>query len=113
MDYFQRGGIRSQIEFKIGDAISIAKKLSGPFDIIFNDIDEVDYPKTVDLAAGLLKKGGLFITDNLLADGLVYAKNPEQKGKAVREFTDKLYKDNRFFTTIVPLRDGVSRAIRQ
>lgn len=113
MDYFRRGRIKSRIDFKVGDALQTARKLKGKYDIVLSDIDKQDYPKTVGIAARLLKKGGIFITDNLLADGLVFAKNPQKKGKAVRSFTDKLYKDKRFFTTIVPLRDGISIAIRQ
>jgi caffeoyl-CoA O-methyltransferase len=54
----------------------------------------------------------LFITDNLLAGGKVYARNTDNSAQAVREFTEGLYKDNRFFTTIMPVRDGVSIALK-
>jgi predicted O-methyltransferase YrrM len=112
MNCFQRAGLRSQFDFMVGDGLKIAKKLTGPFDIILNDIDKQDYPRTIDLAAPLLKKGGLFITDNLIWGGDVYGKNSDAATKGIREFTDKLYKDNRFFTTIVPLRDGVAIALK-
>ena len=112
MDFFKRAGLRSHFDYKVGDSLKIAKRLSGPFDIIFNDVSNKDYPATIDLVAPLLKKGGLFITDNLLSDGKVYAKTAEKSPKAVKEFTESLYKDSRFFTTIMPLRDGVSIAVR-
>ena len=112
MDFFKRAGLRSHFDYKVGDSLKIAKRLSGPFDIIFNDVAKKDYPPTIDLAAPLLRKGGLFITDNLLVEGKVYARSTEKSPKAVKEFTESLYKDSRFFTTIMPLRDGVSIAVK-
>jgi predicted O-methyltransferase YrrM len=112
MDFFKRAGLRSQFDYRVGDSLKIIKKLSGPFDIILNDIDKRDYPKTIDLVAPRLKKGGLFITDNLIWGGDVYGKNPDADTKGIIEFTDKLYKDNRFFTTILPIRDGVAIALK-
>lgn len=112
MDYFKRGGLRSQFDYRVGDSLRIIKKLGGPFDIVLNDINKQDYPKTIDLAAPLLRKGGIFITDNLIWGGDVYCRNPDAATKGIIEFTDKLYKDNRFFTTIVPIRDGVAIALK-
>jgi predicted O-methyltransferase YrrM len=110
--YFKKAGLKSRFDFKVGDALKIIKKSKGPFDIILNDIDKQDYPRTIDLAAARLRKGGVFVTDNVLWSGKVYGKNSEASTKGIREFTDKLYKDNRFFTIIVPLRDGVSIAVK-
>ena len=112
LDYFKRAGLQSTFEYRIGDALQILKKYNGPFDIIFNDIDKDDYPKTIDLVAHRLKKGGLFITDNLLWSGKVCSKTKDATTNAIVEFTETLYHDGRFFTTIVPLRDGVSIAVR-
>ncbi len=112
MAFFKRAGLRSKFEFIVGDSLRTTRKLSGPYDLILNDIDKQDYPKTIDLAASRLKKGGLFITDNLIWDGKVCARNPDAATKGILEFTDKLYKDSRFFTTVVPIRDGVAIAIK-
>lgn len=111
-DYFKRAGLQSQFDFKVGDALKTIKKLDGPFDIILNDIDKINYPQTIDLAAARLRKGGLFITDNVIWSGRVCDKTPDKNTKAIIEFTDKLYKDSRFYTTIMPLRDGLAVAVR-
>ncbi len=111
-EYFKKGGLQSHFDFKIGNALKVAKKLDGNFDIILNDIDKIDYPDTIDLSASLLKRGGLFITDNIIWSGKVYDKNPDKTTKAIQLFTKKLYNDSRFFTTILPLRDGISVALR-
>lgn len=111
-EYFKKAGLQSQFTFKVGDALKIAKKLDAPFDIILNDIDKIDYPQTIDIAASLLKKGGLFITDNLIWSGKVLDKKKDETTKRVVEFTDMLYRDSRFFTTIMPVRDGISISVR-
>ncbi len=112
MNYFKRAGIDTQLDFKVGDALRTIKKHDGPFDIIFNDIDKKDYPKTIDLAAARLRKGGLFITDNVIWKGKVAEKNPDDTTKAILEFNEELYHDGRFFVTIIPLRDGLAVATR-
>ncbi len=112
MDYFQRAGLESQFNFRIGDALRVLKKEDGPFDIVLNDIDKKDYPKTIDLVAGRLRKGGLFITDNVIWSGRVADKDPDDTTRAIIEFTETLYRDSRFFTTIMPVRDGIAVAMR-
>lgn len=111
-DYFKHAGLQSQFDFKVGDALKTIKKIDGPFDIILNDIDKASYPKTIDLVADKLRKGGLFISDNIIWSGKVLDKKPDPKTKAIVKFTENLYKDSRFFTTIMPIRDGVSIAVR-
>ena len=111
-NYFKKAGLQSQFEYRVGDALGILKKNNGPFDIIFNDINKDEYPKVIDLAASRLRKNGLFITDNLIWSGRVLDKKPDSTTKAIQEFTRLLYNDSRFFTTILPIRDGVSIAVR-
>jgi len=113
LSYFKRAGLQSKFDFHVNDALKVLQKSSGPFDIILNDINKEDYPKTIDLVANRLKRGGLFITDNLIWSGKVCKKRPDKTTKAIVEFTEKLYRDPRFFTTILPLRDGVGLSIRQ
>ncbi len=111
-NYFKKAALQSQFEFRVGDALKILKKYDGPFDIIFNDINKEDYPRVIDLVASRLKKNGLFITDNLLWSGRVMDKKPDRTTRAIQEFTHLLYNDSRFFTTILPIRDGVSVSVR-
>ena len=104
-DYFKRAGLQSQFDYKVGDALKIANKIDGSFDIILNDIDKIDYLKTIDIAANRLKRGGLFITDNIIWSGRVCDKKPDQT-------TEALYQDSRFYVTLLPLRDGLAVALK-
>lgn len=112
LDYFERAGLKSRFDFRVGDALTETAGLSAPFDIVFCDIDKEGYPDTIKPAAGWLRRGGLFIIDNLLWDEKVCEPNPDDTTQAILNFTRNLYADDRFFTTIVPIRDGVGVAVR-
>jgi predicted O-methyltransferase YrrM len=108
--YFERAGVGQRIEIKTGDALEIlSEQKPESLDIIFNDVDKEDYPRVFRLAAPRLKRGGLFIADNVLWSGRVAAPK-EASDKAIVEFNRLLYASKEFFTTIVPLRDGVAIA---
>jgi predicted O-methyltransferase YrrM len=111
-DYFTRAEVKTRTDYWVGDALEMLAQVEGDCDIVFNDIDKEGYPETIDPVAERLRKGGLFITDNLLWSGRVCAEDRDKATCGVVEFTRRLYADPRFFTTILPLRDGVALAIR-
>jgi len=112
--YFARAGVTQQITVKIGDALELLSEEKQPFDIIFNDVDKEDYPRVFKLAVPRLRKGGLFVTDNVLWSGKVAHDKPsEPSTKAILEFNQLLYHSPDLFTTILPIRDGVAVAIKK
>ncbi|MGH9512698.1 MAG: O-methyltransferase [Terriglobales bacterium] len=112
--YFERAGVASRITVRTGDALELLSEQNGEFDIIFNDIDKEDYPRVFRLAIPRLRKGGLFVTDNVLWSGKVAEKNPaEPTTKAILEFNRLLYGSSELFTTILPIRDGVAVAVKK
>ena len=112
--YFERAGVLDRIDIMTGDALEILSEQNGEFDIIFNDIDKEDYPRAFRLALPRLRKGGLFVTDNVLWSGKVAQQNPgEASTKAILEFNKLLYGSPELFTTILPIRDGVAVAIKK
>jgi caffeoyl-CoA O-methyltransferase len=62
---FQRAGFEKQIEIRLGDATEVMKTLPAPFDLIFMDIDKVDYNRALTHCSRLLRKNGLLIADNV------------------------------------------------
>jgi len=112
--YFDRAGVAERIIIKTGDALELLSEQKQQFDIIFNDVDKEDYPRVFRLALPRLRKGGLFVTDNVLWSGRVAQKNPsEASTKAILEFNRLLYNSPDLFTTILPIRDGVAVAIKK
>ncbi|HVI10735.1 MAG TPA: O-methyltransferase [Candidatus Binatia bacterium] len=111
--YFDRAGVSKRITLHTGDALEVLSEQKQQYDIIFNDVDKEDYPRVLRLAPSRLRKGGLFITDNVLWSGRVTEKSPrEARTKAILEFNRALYSSNDFFTTILPIRDGLAVAIK-
>jgi len=108
--YFARAGVTKRIELRTGDALEVLSEQKQEFDIIFNDVDKEDYPRVLRLVAPRLRKGGLFVTDNVLWSGRVAEKNPDARTKAILEFNRKLYDSKEFYTTILPIRDGLAVA---
>ena len=111
--YFDRAGVSNRITLHTGDALEVLSEQKQQFDVIFNDVDKEDYPRVLRLISPRLRKGGLFITDNVLWSGRVAEKNPkEPRTKAILEFNRQLYDSKDFYTTILPIRDGLAVAVK-
>jgi predicted O-methyltransferase YrrM len=112
--YFTRAGVSNRITLHTGDALEYLSEQKQEFDIIFNDVDKEDYPRVLRLVAPRLRKGGLFITDNVLWSGRVAENSSaDARTKAILEFNRKLYDATEFYTTILPIRDGLAVALKK
>ena len=112
--YFDRAGVSDRITLHTGDALEVLSEQKEQYDIILNDVDKEDYPRVMRLVSPRLRKGGLFITDNVLWSGRVAEKNPKEAStKAILEFNRLLYNSPDFYTTILPIRDGLAVALKK
>jgi caffeoyl-CoA O-methyltransferase len=112
--YFDRAGVSNRITLHTGDALEVLSEQKEQYDIIFNDVDKEDYPRVLRLILPRLRKGGLFITDNVLWSGRVAEKDPKDpQTKAILEFNRLLYNSADFYTTILPIRDGLAVALKK
>lgn len=112
-EFFARGKVGRKLQFEVGDALEVIDKLPGPFDIIFMDIDKEQYPPAFPKIIPRLKTGGLLITDNMLWEGNVLEEEPaEASTRGVKEYTKLLYRSPDLYTTIIPIRDGVSVSLK-
>lgn len=108
-------GVSAQLRYHQGDALEIAPKLAGPWDIIFCDIDKEAYPAALDFAEEVLRRGDLLLFDNMLWDGRVAqpAETHDAATAGVIETTRRLYGSRDWWTSLLPIRDGVIMAVRQ
>jgi caffeoyl-CoA O-methyltransferase len=111
--YFDRAGVSQRITIRIGDALEFLSEEKGTYDIIFNDVDKIDYPRVFRLALPRLKSGGLFITDNVLWSGKLRKPNPDAQTKAILQFSKLICESPDLFTTILPIRDGVAVCVKK
>jgi predicted O-methyltransferase YrrM len=116
--HFSRAGLADRVNVMIGDAKLLAAKVSGPFDLIFQDGDKQLYSPLLDRLADLLRPGGLLVTDNVLWDGEVapgFTAHPRKKAddtRAIAEYNERLAAHPSLMTSIVPLRDGVAVSVK-
>jgi caffeoyl-CoA O-methyltransferase len=111
--FLTRGGFAGRYRIEVGNGLDVAEALEPPFDVVFCDIDKHDYPKALPIARRLLRVGGVFITDNMLWDGKVL--NPPTDDRVTRgvlELTAALRAAPDFALTLVPIRDGVTVAVK-
>src|SRR5256885_3532127 len=115
---FARAGIADRTIVMVGDANLLLAKVSGPFDLIFQDGDKRLYSPMLDRLVDLLRPGGLLVTDNVLWSGEVVPgfveqpHQPEDETRAIIEHNNRLTAHPRLLTAIVPLRDGLSISVK-
>jgi predicted O-methyltransferase YrrM len=111
--YLRRAKVVDRVEMRVGDALTELDRTRGRFDIIFNDVDKWEYPRVLRRALPRLKVGGLLVTDNALWYGRVAEDDPDDEWtRAIREYNQRAARSRQLLTTIVPLRDGVSVAVK-
>ncbi|MBI3895514.1 MAG: O-methyltransferase [Acidobacteria bacterium] len=106
--FLERSGVRDRVQILIGDAIELLDQTPGTFDVIFNDVDKEQYPQVFHKAIPRLRKGGLFLADNVLWSGRV-VQPPQDQNAATRgivEFNRLIYSSPELYPTILPIRDG-------
>lgn len=111
-DIFEKTGVAPRVTVLVGMAQDVLADLEGPFDFIFNDIDKEGYPQVLDPCIERLRTGGLLVTDNVLRRGDVARADRSKETQAIRTYNERLAKDSRMIAAIVPLRDGISLALK-
>jgi caffeoyl-CoA O-methyltransferase len=101
------------IHYHVGEAVQTLRETSGPFDLIFNDIDKEAYPDSLPVIAEKLRPGGVLIVDNMLWGGRIFdGKDQTPSTKGIRELTGLLTRNPEWVTSLVPVRDGVMLAYK-
>jgi predicted O-methyltransferase YrrM len=118
-DNFERAGLADRATVIVGDASLLVAKVSGPFDLIFQNGDKRQHSPMLDRLATLLRPGGLLVTDNVLWYGEAVAgfvadqQMNAAETRAIVEYNEKLAAHPALMTSIVPLRDGLSISVKR
>ncbi len=113
-DNFERAGVASRTSVIVGDASRFLHKVSGPFDLVFQDGDKLLYAPMLDRLVSLLRPGGVLVTDNVLWGGEVVPgfvdppRHPPETTAAIRAYNERLRQDTRLHTVFLPIGDGVA-----
>jgi caffeoyl-CoA O-methyltransferase len=105
-----------QVTVHEGPALANLGRIEGEVDFVFIDADKGNYPNYVAWAMGKVRIGGVIALDNAFAwGGLV---DPAKLGDrapeavAMREAIDRLVRDGRFTTAMIPTNEGLAVAVR-
>ncbi|MGE0882484.1 MAG: class I SAM-dependent methyltransferase [Blastocatellales bacterium] len=117
--YWDEAGVADKITLKLAPAIETLDALladghAGTFDFAFIDADKANYDHYYERALKLLRKGGLIVFDNMLWYGKVADRSVNDEDTvALRALNVKLHQDERVFTSLIGVGDGMHLAIKQ
>jgi predicted O-methyltransferase YrrM len=97
----RRAEFLDRVELLTGDATEIARRLSGPFDLVFLDADRRKFPEQMQILLPKLSPKVLVIADNVLS-------HPEE----IAEYLKLVSSLSDFQHTTVPVGKGLSIAYR-
>ena len=112
-----KAGLENKIKIIVENAHSFIKKFAPNelLDLIFLDADKSAYFKYINALTPYLRKGGIVIADNAFAFGFLLDTAPERNPEEVRSminFHKHLLERKDYFTTIVPIGDGILLSIK-
>jgi predicted O-methyltransferase YrrM len=113
---FVEGAAGATVEVVEEDALAALDRLQGPFDLVFNDLlnsfaSEADVERALRRSVDLVRVGGLLLADNALRQGEVTDPRTQQSRNVVA-YNRLAAADRRLETVVVPIRDGLSIAVR-
>ncbi len=105
---------RDRIELRVGDALTTIADLQGPFDLVYIDAWKADYPAYYDAVLPKLAERGVIVADNLFRDGAALDPTADDGGTlGIREFADRVQRDERVHNVLLTIGDGVMVAWRR
>ena len=108
--YFKKSGRGHQIIQHSGNAIDIIPQLNMTFDMVFIDADKPNYPAYLNLIAGIVNRGGVILSDNVLWHGKVLdpENHKDESTKALLQFNTMIKTNETLESVMLPIRDGIT-----
>lgn len=112
--YFDKSIHQKKIIQHTGNALNIIPNLNLKFDIVFIDADKENYSEYLKMILPNMNKGAVLITDNILWHGKVVNldKEIDYKTRKIVEFNKNLANESSLKSIIIPIRDGISIAVK-
>ena len=102
--------LKRRVHIHHGGAFEVFANLSGHFDVVFLDLDKVDYPRALEVALERLNPGGLILADNVLWGGKTArtASSEDEGTRSLQEYNRLSHSHPRLSTVILPVGDGLA-----
>jgi len=114
--YWAAAGVAHKIDLRLAPAVQTLDALlqagsAGQFDAAFIDADKANYSAYYERILQLLRVGGLVVVDNTLWSGKVADRAiTDTDTAALRQFNERLHRDERIELTLLPVGDGLTLA---
>ena len=105
--HLERLGLADLVQYHVAEAVAELTASTGPFDLIFNDIDKLAYPSSLPVIKQRLRAGGVLIIDNMLWQGRIFDDEQDAPTAAIRKATQLITADPDWIVSLVPIRDGL------
>lgn len=105
--FFEQSIYKDQINYLLGNAMSIIPTLNEMFDLIFIDADKANNDNYYEMCLPKLRQGGFILVDNVLWSGKVIEEKKDKDTETIDSFNKKIATDTRVEKMLLPLRDGI------
>lgn len=97
-----RAGLAERVEVKVGRALDLLPKLSGPFDFVFIDANKDEYPEYFRWALKLSRPGSAMVFDNVVRSGkVIEAQSADPLVQGVRRLGEAIAAEPRVSATAI------------
>ena len=110
--YWARSAHGARITLELRPALETIATLSGPFDLVFIDADKQNYVRYWDACVPLVRSGGALVADNVLWSGRVLDPR-DRDDHAIVAFNTHVARDLRVEQVLLPVRDGITVAVKR
>jgi caffeoyl-CoA O-methyltransferase len=116
--HWAKAGVSDQIDLRLRPAAESLKAMvaaneTETFDFAFIDADKANYDSYYEYALKLVRRGGLIAIDNVLWSGKVVDPTDQTADTvAIRAINKKIHDDGRVDSTLLPIGDGLTLALK-
>lgn len=116
--YWREAGVEDKIHLRLAPALETLDALLGEgqeasFDLAYIDADKTAYLEYYERVVRLLRPGGVVAADNVLYAGRVLNAHMDGPTAALHAFNQRVRDDNRVWSTLLPIRDGLTLAVKK
>jgi predicted O-methyltransferase YrrM len=101
-----------KIDLRLAPALDTIAALNDPIDLVFIDADKQNYVRYWEACVPKVKSGGVLLADNVLWSGAVLDPKTDDD-KALARFNQHVQRDQRVQMVMLPIRDGVTVAVKR
>ena len=110
-EYWAQSPHGKKIDLRLGPALETMAAIDGPLDVVFIDADKAQYIDYLEAVVPKVRTGGVVLADNVLWKGHVLDPQ-EPNAAALAAFNNHVVRDDRVEVVMLPLRDGLTLAVK-